>query len=234
MSGFSNFFRQPFLPPLAVAASLALPMAALANPELSCDVYADEAMKEINQANALGCGFSGGAWVADYQAHFNWCASAGVTIMDVSREDQARIAAIQQCKSTKPDPAECDVFAANMVALAKDNQSLGCGFTDSRFDDNYQGHLNWCLSGVSSQDVKDNEAFATVEIAECRDNANVQFQCAFFQGRMLDLVDRFKQSCNTYLAPKDYLQTCKDHNAILQWMDAREADLLGLVNACGG
>ena len=39
----------------------------------------------------------------------------------------------------------CDIFAGDAIKQIKQAKKLGCGFTGSLWDDNYNGHKTWCL-----------------------------------------------------------------------------------------
>jgi len=147
---------------------------ASANPNLNCAVYASEAIKEITQAEATGCGYGGNAWRNDYQFHFNWCQSAGVTINDLGREDQARLAALATCKQQHNAALQnpmgngaCDFYAKNMVGLAITNATRACGFGGGRFDVNYQAHFNWCKNGASRDQLRSELKAASQAIGQC-------------------------------------------------------------------
>lgn len=213
------------------------PQASRADQNLNCDAYAQAAIAQSQEAAKLQCGFGGPGWVNDYGAHFNWCRSNGVGIMDVSREDQNRAAALAQCKQTKTTTkglgdGACAIFANTMIGFAGDNQELGCGFTDARYDNNYQGHYDWCRSGVTQSQVDENMNFARAEIEQCRKSTATKFVCAFYQGRMINLFERYNEACTGVLAPEDHLQSCVDNGGNQQWMDTNEAALQTKVTAC--
>jgi len=218
-------------------ATLLFPSLAQADANLNCEAYAQSAMAQIVEANSLGCGFGGPGWAADYNAHFNWCRSNGVGIMDVSREDQNRGAALDQCRQSQPQTlglgdAECVVFANEMVGYARENIQRSCGLTGSRYDDNYQGHFNWCMSGVSKADVAANADFARSEIAQCTQKAAATFTCAFYEGRMITLTERYIAACNESLWPEDHKANCLAEGGSEQWMNMQEGTLLTKVEAC--
>ena len=236
----NNIFKNTLrLGVLAVTA--AVPLRAAANPDLNCAVYASEAMKEINEAQALGCGFGGPGWLPDYNAHFAWCASPGVTIVDVSREDQNRLAQIAQCKQAKANDSAkaqyCTQFANDMMELARYNTEVPCGFTDSRYDPNYQGHFNWCMSvdqatAQQNRDYAGNQIQACVSEAICTGTTDSE--------PLASLVSKHIDACGVpegqIYSPvrEDVIKNCveKPGGGSQAWIQAEAARLKAEIAAC--
>ena len=147
----------------ATIAVIAITSPAQADPNLNCDAYASAAVAQHNHAKALGCGFGGGRWSANYHGHRNWCLSHGVGIMDVSNEDHLRKQALQQCGSRV---AKCDSYAQKAVAAQAQNVSDQCGYTGGRWSANYNGHKNWCM-GASDAAIASEEHKRGVGLSQC-------------------------------------------------------------------
>lgn len=102
-----------------------------ADPNLNCDAYAKAAVAEQQQNIQLQCGFGGLVWRDDYQAHFDWCQSAGVGITDISGADQFRVNALAQCQQTKNQVAgACGFFAVAMGPLYNEYNEACAGQPD--------------------------------------------------------------------------------------------------------
>ncbi len=211
-----------------------------ADPNLNCGVYASEAIKEINEANALGCGFSGGRWTTDYNAHLNWCKTPGVTILHIGGEDQARLAQLEHCRENKQaQNAQCDTYAAMMVGYAKENLTLGCGLTGGRFSGNYTGHLNWCMKGQSPANLENEISIAQQAIAQCQGSSIARTRCDIFQaGNLKTWTDRYNEACAgteegfNLRIPSSYKQLCVDNQATDAWMNQQVSDLKAGIAAC--
>ncbi len=135
-----------------------------AEPHLNCAAYASAAVAQYEHAKALGCGFGGGRWSANYNGHFNWCKQAGVTISMVSTEDHLRKQGLQQCGSKT---AQCNTYAKNAVATQATNIAKQCGKTGGRWSANFNGHKNWCM-GASDSAIKHEENQRVLAILSCK------------------------------------------------------------------
>lgn len=127
-----------------------------ADANLNCDAYAGAAVAQNQQNENLGCGFSGGAWSSDFNAHRKWCLASGTKMENLAAEDKARSAALAQCGAKpKLDQAACQTFAKRAVMAADAAAKRSCGFGGGRWSVDYGSHFNWCLS--ASQPARDQE-----------------------------------------------------------------------------
>ena len=47
--------------------------------------------------------------------------------------------------------ARCDLYARNAMQVAAQNDEMACGFSGDRWQTDYSGHFNWCLSASADQ-----------------------------------------------------------------------------------
>lgn len=148
---------------LVVIPFLAIALPAAADPDLNCAAYANAAVAQANHLKSLGCNYQGGRWSADYDGHFNWCRTEGVSIMDVSTEDQRRKAGLKTCQART---ARCDTYAREAVQGAAQNVTSNCKYTGSRWSADYAGHKTWCMA-ASETSVKKEEDVRGKGLSEC-------------------------------------------------------------------
>ena len=247
MSIIQNILKMRLLLGLTSAFSLALSTLANADPDLNCEAYAQSAMTEIQQGIDLGCGFQGLAWANDYALHFNWCKSPGVGIMDVSSEDQARLAGLEQCRKVNAHANQhptntygeqgCTNYADMAVGFARDNVSLKCGLTDSLFDDNHQGHFFWCMSGVTKDEVTAANDRARSAITQCQENQTARARCGFYSVAMNPLYPRYQEACAGrddfyYITASNDIQMCMDNNADPAWINQQVTEMNEKIRIC--
>jgi len=212
--------RSRLLPAFLIGAALAAPAAA--DQALNCDAYAGKALAQQEQNVSLGCGFSGGAWSADFNAHFSWCQLSGTTMADLTGQDAARVEALTQCgqKPAKTQEA-CQGYASNAVFFARLARMSQCGFSGGGWTDDYGAHFNWCLGA-----------------AEAARNSEREARINRLQGCLTALKNARQASCNAYAQAaivqndENTMRKCgfggtrwsKDANAHFQWcMGANDA-----------
>jgi hypothetical protein len=65
----------------------------------------------------------------------------------------------------------CDIFASDAIKQIKQAKKLGCGFTGSLWDDNYNGHKNWCFRANISEQILINTYFTRQRaLDKCKKN----------------------------------------------------------------
>lgn len=214
--------RSRLLSAIIIGATLAIPAAA--DQSLNCNAYAGKAVAQQEQNVALGCGFSGGAWSADFNAHFGWCQNAGTTMADLTTEDKARVKALAECgqKPAKTQEA-CQGYASNAVFFARLAKISQCGFSGGAWTENYGAHFNWCMGA-----------------AEPARNSEREARVNKVQGCLAALKNAKQTACKAYaqaaLVQNDENKTRKcgfggsrwsnDANAHFQWcMGAKDAAL---------
>lgn len=232
----------------ALTSGFALP-AAQAEANLNCDAYAKAAVAEQQQNIQFQCGLTGPAWQDDYMAHFNWCQSPGVGIMDISGADQFRIAALQQCKQAKtqtiPRPANaptehaCNNYRDLMIGLSKENTQLKCGYTDSRFDNNPQGHFDWCWNGPTHKQVEAAFEYAEQLIGQCKAKNQNAAACGFFAVAMGPLYNQYNEACAgrpdftlTTNSPQQDKDRCAANGSSADWINNTVGEMQGKIDIC--
>jgi CVNH domain len=96
-----------------------------------CKSYAQAAEDAQTANEADHCGFSGGRWMHNYQAHFDWCMQQ--TVSAAEAENNTRIADHAKCTSTKaaaagenpPGMTACLFFDPNFLGVAKCMTAIG-------------------------------------------------------------------------------------------------------------
>lgn len=174
---------------LGVFFGLAGPVRADAN--LNCDAYAAKAVFQNAHNNNIGCGFTGGRWSDNYEGHKAWCLSDGVQMQNLTFEDNARIGALAECQKLQQNA--CISYATNAVCRAKQNVELNCGFQDSAFDNNFDGHFKWCMSvhmnAAACETYNRNQQIGQC-VAQKKDGI-----CGFYVAAIGPLYQRHNEAC---------------------------------------
>jgi hypothetical protein len=142
-------------------------------PFMRCDQYARQAVAQVGEAAARGCGFTGDRWTASYEGHLTWC---------IGHPDQAAIETreregpLSQCRTSRPLPGgspptvqnDCNwsVRIENATCLNADGtgssnppgrfSATGCGGTQATALDRAKlgfGSRFGCLSEGDSPDA---------------------------------------------------------------------------------
>ena len=79
--------------------------------QLACSNYAAAAVGQEKENLSRQCGFSGGRWSADYNAHFNWCMSVGPS--KTTPETTARVVLL----TTKCTYTECSTHTEVVAGI---------------------------------------------------------------------------------------------------------------------
>ena len=82
---------------LSIAAAGLIAVASGASADASCDWYAKTALKQAQENQQKGCGFTGAAWTASFSEHSKWCSTAGLDLLKA--ETQKRDQQLAGCKS---------------------------------------------------------------------------------------------------------------------------------------
>ena len=108
----------------------------------ACNEYARNAVFNASRNVNLQCGFSGGRYTEDRDAHFNWCKgqiTRGQHRLGEAAENEQRQRdeEIDRCN-------RCNVYGDNANIAAKRNVLLHCGGTGNRWGSG-DGHKAWCM-----------------------------------------------------------------------------------------
>jgi hypothetical protein len=157
-------------------AALSAPMvliacAAYADDNLNCDAYAAKAIQQHQQSQSLGCGFTGGAWSSDANAHRNWCRLPTVNMANLVTEDNARTAALAACLQLA---AACDQYAA--LAVEQSKMAQGCGFSGAAWHNDAGVHRAWCMTAAAAAAEHETTARNAAIMSCAAQLANVNLQ----------------------------------------------------------
>jgi hypothetical protein len=120
-----------------------------------CEEYARRAVEHQSANQYLKCGFSGGAWSADYGGHFKWC--MGAPQGAAKQEDSTRYAQLEGCISVLEQQkaaqqtklqSDCKYYADYAVCMRNRAQQLNCSVSGSRWGGNWQTHFDWCVGAT--------------------------------------------------------------------------------------
>lgn len=189
--------------PILSAIIALAPTLALADASLNCSAYAGIAVAQQEQNQALGCGFAGAAWSGDFQAHFQWCSQATVKMANLTAEDNARKAQLQDC-AARPQKAQeaCIPYAQNAVLAFNMANKAQCGLSGGAWGDDFAGHFNWCLGASPAardsetaaranqlqgclavrQSIRETECSGYAEAAVIQNQSNIERKCGFSGG----------------------------------------------------
>ncbi len=76
-------------------------LSAQGDANLNCQAYANAAVNHQQQNLKSKCGFKGGRWSLNYNGHQAWCKLGNVKMFNLTTEDKARTAALNNCKKKK-------------------------------------------------------------------------------------------------------------------------------------
>lgn len=111
-----------------------------------CRNYAETAVSQQHQNLERRCGFSGGRWMADFNAHYQWCLQ--VPQSAAATENRARTQALrQQCSAAVPPAGSqqrCERYANTAISQQNENLQRNCGFTGNRWSPDFNFHYRWC------------------------------------------------------------------------------------------
>lgn len=121
--------------------------------DLACDHFARMALAESDTNAKSSCGFSGEAWTAEYDRHFNWCKT--VARAEVSDRIANRERRLLQCISRGGGSGEaaCEVYAQTSVGQFVKAQQLKCGraFAGGVWHADAAQHYQWCQAHSAAE-----------------------------------------------------------------------------------
>lgn len=204
--------------PLAVALLLGLASAgALAGADAgACSAYARQAVNQNNENLQRGCGFGGGRWQSNYDAHYGWCMNGGWMFDGPTNENNARAAELAKCVPKERIDEFCNGYAQTAVRQHTENQQRRCGFSGARWQSDLAAHRNWCMgagkgAATAEQDARvrdlagcttapqpeDNRVYCSqyARLAIAEQNENIQRGCGYNDGTWHTGYDAHYQWC---------------------------------------
>lgn len=208
---------------------------ARASGHLNCDAYASTAVIQQQFNLNAHCGITGGGWSTDYNGHRNWCMLDTTTMADLTRETDGRAAALQTCQGSRDQV--CQAYAQGAVNRAERNVSSGCNIQDSAFDNNYQGHFDWCKSvptAVSTGEAQRREE----QLGQCL-TQKLQGICAFYTASIAPLFQRQNEACAgrsdfvmSAPSPQDMNECLANADLDAVWVNQRVAAMNARIAEC--
>jgi hypothetical protein len=92
---------------------------------LRCDSYARQAVAQVTEANARGCGFSGQRWTPSYEGHLTWCI-AQQDAGGPASETRQREGPLSQCRTLRPLPGQASTPPADTCAVSVTVKNQTC------------------------------------------------------------------------------------------------------------
>jgi hypothetical protein len=132
-----------------------------------CDMYATEAVNQIDTAVMKRCNFTGPRWSPDKEMHRKWCVGLNGDQMLPNSETEARRVAIEDCS------VWCRKYGHQASAAATEMFSLKCGYTGPRWSQDDDMHLKWCLFEGTQALANAETAARSAALADCRANAAI-------------------------------------------------------------
>jgi hypothetical protein len=146
-----------------------------ASESLNCQAYAAIAVSQQEQNIQMKCGFAGGRWSDDFNAHFKWCQTA--TMAKLTAEGKARKGALAQCaKKPQVDQQACQAYAAEAVKQQKANNAKNCGLKGGAWSEDFATHFGWCLKASPFQRTTPATSSSPAERCRNRSVASQRFQ----------------------------------------------------------
>ena len=158
---------------ISVGIFLGISTPAKADIYLNCNAYAGSAVNQNKENKQRGCGFSGPAWSADYNGHLNWCKSAHVKMADLTREDNGRKQALQQCREKqnanynahRKKEKECLAYAKKAIKL--DAEITQHCASSNAWPQQLKAHVTWCINNGTGNASHKN-SLRVAEINQCK------------------------------------------------------------------
>ena len=145
---------------LVVTAAFLPTSNALADGNLNCEAYAQEAIKDAKEAKARGCGFTDSLWSLDYNGHRNWCKQNNVKMANLTWADRARKEGLQQCKDKsaanfqnhRQKEKACLAYAKKAVKL--DAEIRNSCPSSNAWPKELKAHVDFCMKKGGAQYAK--------------------------------------------------------------------------------
>lgn len=146
----------------------------VADDKVDCDAYARITVQQAKEAKQRGCGLSGPVWSLDYSFHKTWCLKSNVHMADLTRENNLRLAGLQQCKDTSSKKYDawrakqkaCLVFAKKAQKL-RTEINKACP-SDGEWPVPLKQDVDHCMKNGGANKVNIENVKRTGKIASCQ------------------------------------------------------------------
>jgi hypothetical protein len=135
-----------------------------ADQNLNCDAYAASAVEQQQRNGSMACLLTGTGWSADFDAHRAWCLLPEVRMADLTREQNARESALQECIQRD---ITCGQYAIQAREHNQLNIGLGCGFSGELWSNDVNAHRAWCMK-ANPATVRAQTTTRSFRLQECR------------------------------------------------------------------
>jgi len=135
-----------------------------------CSQYAQTAVKQYQQNLQQQCGYSGLRWSDNKVGQMQWCLTVDEAI--TANENQVRQRLLDSCRSRKnsntsrdrsitrqvDNSTYCAQYAQTAVDQYQQNQQRQCGFEGSRWSNDKEGQMQWCMAVSVEITARENQA----------------------------------------------------------------------------
>ena len=181
----------------------------------ACATYADVAVKQVADASAKACGFSGRAWTSSRAQHVQWCLSANPAARKA--ETDARAGQLAQCTQEAARRKACEQYAVGAVQQSHRNDTQECGFQGPNWSRYQDDHAAFCMSAGADQLRRETSARdAALRTCQARDYVNPECDEYAKRSVRLSTISRDRQCDNEgefwSLKYADHYQFCTEAN----------------------
>ena len=160
---------------LVVISFFVFPQQLRAGPNLNCQAYATDAVRQAKENLQRGCKYTGSLWSLDFNGHKNWCLSPGVKMANLTWGANERARLLQQCKDKqaakhnnfRKKQKECLAYAHKAKTL-RGELSVACK-TSGEWATSLKADVDWCM-GQSVGAAKLKNSIRKNKITQCKLN----------------------------------------------------------------
>ncbi len=183
--------------------------------ELSCGAYADGAIKQVLQANANECGFSGRSWTSSRAQHLQWCLDANPAARKA--EADTRVSQLAACSLQVAKRKTCDDYAQSAMQQAQTNDSQNCGFAGPNWSRYSDDHAAFCMQATAAA-LGSETAKRDAALQQCQARNYVNPECDEYARRSVRVAQINQQRQCDYDGPEwslnyqDHYRFCSRNN----------------------